>query len=448
LKHRGNFYISKNNHLILHGVDLFDLCDQYGTPLFIFDEVSLVEYYDKFRKAFKDVYPKTMVCYSIKTNNNLALCRILRENGAHAAVSSELDLYIALKAGFLGKEIIYDGPYKPEKALRKALEENVLLVNVESLSELKKLNSLAEEMGKEQAIGLRVNPFKPPGFFKSLHPNNLIEAGYCNPSCRFGFPFDEVHKVFGYLSKVKNLYLESLMVHPYFKAVDVLLPLLREANVGFGFEIKYLNVGGGFDPGTTGSTGGGLLMLDYVKRKLGLKSSLDKRINVPSVESIAGTIAEGIRQNLGNFPEPTLITEPGHFLVGSSGTLLLRVDNVKMSGGYKWITVNGGTNLVPVIYQRREILIANRAVANDKEEANIVGPLLYPKDFIAIKTQLPHVEENDLIAVQDCGAYSLTSSTQFLYPRPAALLVRPHGKVELIRERETFEDVLRKDKLP
>ena len=438
----------EGNHLTLHGVDLVDLCSKYGTPLFVFDEKSLVENFERFRGAFENVYSKIMVCYSVKTNNNLAICRILREKGAYAEVSSELDLHVALKAGFPGAKIIYDGPFKPKEALQKALEEKILLVNVESFSEMGKLNRVAEEMGLEQAIGLRVNPFKLPGFFKSLHPNSLIEAGYCYPSCRFGFPLEEVHKAFEYLQKVKNLRLECLMVHPHSKALSVLLPLLKEANEKFGFEIKYLNIGGGFNPGVTGSTGDFPLMLDFIKRKLGLKSSLDKERNAPRIESVAKSIAEGVRQNLGNLPEPTLITEPGRFIVGPSGMLLLRVDHAKMAGGYKWILVDGGTNIVPVIYERRTTLVANKALASDKELVNIVGPLLYPKDFIAIKALVPRVEENDIVAVFDCGAYSLSSSTQFLYPRPTAVLISSQGEAKVIREKETFEDVLRKDKLP
>ena len=440
------FSITENDHLVLHGIDLVDLCAEYGTPLFVFDEERLVGNFERFRKAFEDIYPMVKVCYSIKTNNNLAICGILRSKGAYAEVSSELDLYTALRAGFLGEEIIYDGPYKPEVVLRKALEEEVLLVNVESFTEIERLDGIAGEMGREQAIGLRVNPFRLPGFLRSLHPNNLVEAGYCYPSCRFGFPLNEVHKVFRYLSGMKNLRLECLMVHPYSNAIKVLPPLLSEAKEKFGVEIKYLNIGGGFDPGTAGSTGDGLLMLDYIRRKLGFKSSLDERRTVPSIEAIARTIVESVRQSLRDLPEPTLIAEPGRFLVGPSGILLLNVDHVKMSGGYKWITVNGGTNIVPVIHDRRTILIANRAAASEKELVNIVGPLLYPRDFIAVKSLLPQIEEDDVIAVLDCGAYSLSSSTQFLYPRPAALLVRSDGKVEVVRERETFEDVLRKDK--
>jgi len=436
-----------DGHLVLHGLDLVELCGKFGTPLFVFDEVSLVENFEKFRRAFEKVYPKIMVCYSIKTNNNLAICRILAEKEAYAEVSSELDLYVALKAGFPGNRMIYDGPFKPKEALRKALEEKILLVNVESFKEIEELNGIADEMGLEQAIGLRVNPFKPLGFFKGLHLNNLIKAGYCFPSCRFGFSLEEVHKAFQYLGKMKSLRLECLMMHPYTKALNVLLPLLKEAREKFGFEIKYLNVGGGFDPGVTGSMGDFPLVLDSIKRKLGLKSSLDRKRKASSIESVAKSIAERVREDLGDLPEPILITEPGRFIAGPSGMLLLRVDHTKMAGGYKWILVDGGTNIVPVIHDRRIVLVANRVAASKKELVNIVGPLLYPKDFVAIKTLLPHIEENDIISVLDCGAYSLSSSTQFLYPRPAAVLVNSKGKIRVIREKETFADVLGKDKL-
>jgi len=400
--------IEKDNHLTLHGIDLIDLCNTYGTPLFVFDEVGLVESFKRFRRAFENFYPKTIVCYSIKTNNNLVICRILSEKGAYAEVSSELDLYIALKAGFSGEKIIYDGPFKPKQALRKALEKKILLVNVESFKEMEELNGIAQKMGLEQAIGLRVNPFKPPGFFKSFNPKNLFEgAGYCYPSCRFGFSLEEIPKAIDYLKKMKNLRLECLMTHPYTRALNVLIPILKQINERFGF---------------------------------------DKRKNIPSIDSVAKSIADKVRQKLGNSPEPTLITEPGRFIAGPSGMLLLRVDHTKIAGGYKWILVDGGTNIVPVIYERRTILIANKATAPNKELVNIVGPLLYPKDFIAIKVVLPQVEEDDIIAVLHCGAYSLSSSTQFLYPRPTAVLVSSKGKVEVIREKETFEDVLRKDK--
>jgi len=443
---RNYLEVGEDNHLKIHGVDLVDLSDEYGSPLFVFDEVTLLESFRRFRQAFEKVYPKILVCYSLKTNNNLGICRTLAEDGAAADASSELDLFVARKSGFSGERIIYDGPFKPKAILRKALEMRVLLVNMESIKEMQELNAVAGDMGVEQAVGLRINPFKRPSFFKSLHPNALLEAGYGWPSCRFGFPEEEVRSVFKRLKEMKNLRLECIMMHPYSRALNVLMPLWKEAEE-FGFELKYLNVGGGFDPGMTGYTSDFLLMLDFVRRKFGLKSSLDKAKQVRSIESVANSLIEALKQQLGNLPEPTLITEPGRFITGPSAMLLVEVDHIKTAGGHRWIMVNGGTNILPIIDERRKILVANNATASSKELASIVGPLLYPKDFIAIRMPIPHVKEGDLIVVPDCGAYSISSSTQFLYPRPAAVLVNSEGKAKLIREKETPGDVVSKDRL-
>jgi len=436
------------NHLTLHGVDLVSLCERFGTPLFVFDEASLVENFERFRKAFESVYPKVMVCYSVKTNNNLAVCKILRDRGAYAEVSSGLDLHIALKAGFSGERIIFDGPFKPVEVLEEAVKNGVLLINCESFAELERLNIVAERLGVKQPVGLRVNPFRLPGFFRSLHPKTLLEeAAFCFAGCRFGFSLGEVREAFNRLKGLKHLRLECLMTHPYHRAVDVLMPLFREAVEDFGFEINYLNIGGGFDPGTSGSTGDLLLALDYVKRRLGLKSSLDRRKPVKDIEDVAKAIVENVKHQLGSLPMPALMAEPGRFIVGPSALLLLRVDHVKVAGGFKWVMVDGGTNILPSFYERRGLLIANNGSASESELVNVVGPLLYPRDFIAIKAFAPRVKEGDLLAVLDCGAYSLSSSTQFLYPRPPAVLINSQGQVQLIRERETFDDVLAKDRL-
>jgi len=436
------------NHLTLRGVDLVSLCEKFGTPLFAFDEASLVENFERFKKAFESVYPKVMVCYSVKTNNNLAVCKILCERGAYAEVSSGLDLHIALKAGFSGEHIIFDGPFKPVEVLEKAVKSGVLLINCESFVELERLKIVAERLGVKQPVGLRVNPFKPPSFFRSLHPKTLLEeAAFCFAGCRFGFSLGEIHEAFKRLKDLKHLRLERLMTHPYHRAVDVLMPLFREAVENFGFEIKYLNIGGGFDPGTSGSTGDLLLALDHVKRRIGLKSSLDRRKPVKNIEDVAQAIVENVKHQLGSLPMPALMAEPGRFITGPSALLLLRVDHVKLAGGYKWVMVDGGTNLVPSFYDRREILMANDGYADAEEMVNVVGPLLYPKDFVAIKATIPKVEQGDIIAVLDCGAYTLSSSTQFLYPRPAAVLVNSDGEVKVIRERETFDDVIGKDRL-
>ena len=440
--------VGNNGHLILRGVDLVELTDKYGTPLFVFDEVTLVENFERFRKAFESLYPKVIVCYSVKTNNNLAICSILCEKGAYAEVSSELDLHIALKAGFPGERIIYDGPFKSEEALRMAVNENVLLINVESFAEMKRLNRVAGELNVKQAIGLRVNSFKDPGLSKYFSLNKLVNAAYGNLEGKFGFCLDEAYAAFEKALKFENLSVEGIMTHPYRQAAKVLLPLMHKLRKGLGIEFKYLNVGGGFYSGDVRFVGGKELILDFLRRKIKLKSKLSTEVDVPSIESVAKMLVNDIKQGLKELPEPILIVEPGRFIASSAGLLLVRVDHIKNAGGCKWAFVDGGTNLLPRFdaVELRKVIIANKASDDPCEEYYISGPLLYSDDFITLKASLPELREGDVLTILCCGAYTLSRSNQFLYPRPAAVLVRSKGEVMVIRERETFEDVLCKDR--
>ena len=443
-------YLSRtqNGHLALHGVDLASLTDEYGTPLFVFDELSLENNFELFHKAFERVYPKTLVCYSIKTNSLPAISKILRKKGAFAEIASELDLYVAKMAGFSGENLIFDGPYKSDKTLQMAIEEGIFLINVESFTELKRVNKIAEKMGVKQAIGIRINPFTVPNFLKSLTPKNLFRAAHCYSECRFGFSIEEARLAFKQIAKMKNLCLECLMVHPYHAAVKVLPSLSKEVYKNFNIEIKYLNIGGGFDPGVNTYASPLSLMWHFIKQKLGFGIALEGKKVTIDINAVAKFIADSIKQSMENLPEPTIISEPGRFLVTSSALLLVHVDHVKTAGEYKWVFVDGGTNIVPSIYERHKIVIVNRAPGSTKEVVNIVGPLLYADDFIGIKVLIPKISEDDILAVLNCGAYTISSSTQFLYPRPNVLLVDFLKNVKVIRERETVEDVLRKDKVP
>jgi diaminopimelate decarboxylase len=142
--------------------------------------------------------------------------------------------------------------------------------------------------------------------------------------------------------------------------------------------------------------------------------------------------------------------EPGRFVTASCGTLLVRVDHLKEAGGYKWAIVDGGTNIIPNSLgakELRKVIVANKASSGPEETVNVVGPLLYEGDFMAFQVSLPKLSEGDVLSFFGCGAYTLSMSSQFLYPRPAAVLLNSKGKVSLIREKETFEDVLHKDKI-
>src|SRR5690606_1256577 len=125
------------------------------------------------------------------------------------------------------------------------------------------------------------------------------------------------------------------------------LPLMQKIRAKFGVKIKYINIGGGFNPGNSRFIGSNDLIFDFLRRKIGFKSKLTKFGNVCDIESIAKSIIGEIKQSLGGLYDQTIIVEPGRFITSSAGILLTRVDNVKNAGGYKWVMVDAGTNLVP-----------------------------------------------------------------------------------------------------
>ncbi|MHA1225636.1 MAG: diaminopimelate decarboxylase family protein [Candidatus Hodarchaeales archaeon] len=444
---RDRLDVGRNNHLTLNGVDLVELSDEYGTPLFVFDEATLVENFWRLRRAFEDVYSNILVCYSIKTNNNLAICQILRENGAFAEVCSELDLHVALKAGYEGERIIFDGPFKPKEALQRALNENVLLINIESFEEMDRLNRIAGEMGVKQAIGIRINPFKDLGFSKYLNFEKIIKAAYCHLESRFGFSIEEAYKAFERAKELKNLSVEGIMTHPYNSAYK-LVPIINEIRNRYGIQLKYIDVGGGFASNEQHFVGSSDLILDLFRRKIGLKSNLTKDTRVLDIESIAKSVINEIRQDLRDSSEHTIIVEPGRFITSSAGILLVSVDHVKYAGGHNWVLVDGGTNLLPPFgfMELRKINVANKASKRPEKEVNVVGPLLYEGDFIALKVNLPRISETDILSIFNCGSYTLSRANQFLHTRPTAILVNSGGVSKVIREKETFDDFLYKDK--
>jgi len=443
LEPKEQFEILNNNHLGIRGVDLVDLCDKYGTPLFVIDEARLRENYRTFYDAFSKHYPKTIVCYSIKTNYNLAICKMLRQEGAYVAAASGLDLYVARKAGFPPKRVILDGLYKSEAELMEALKSNVLLINIESFSELEGLNRIAEKIGVTQDIGIRVNVTKTQVFTRKLS-----EAIFCYPASRFGFSLETAWLAFKRASKLKNLRVTGIMTHPYQGAADILLPYIKRIQNELGIKIQYINFGGGFAKNPTLNNFD--LMMDFFRKKLGLRSKLDKRkkesVTRVCLERTSKIIAKAVKQKLGGTSEPTIIFEPGRAIVGSAGLLLLQVNCIKEAGGYKWVVVDGGTNLIPDYWERREIQIVNRETLLPLETVNLVGPLLYTHDFIAIKKRLPKIQEGDILVILDSGAYTLSQSNQFLHPRPAVVLVDLNGRLVKIREKENYEDVLWMDR--
>src|SRR6516164_3496531 len=232
----------RNRILHCEDVPVRRLADLYGTPLFVYSKATLLHHLGQLQKAFAAVEP--LVCYSIKTNGNLHICRVLAEAGAGFDVTSGGELYRALHAGGSGDRIVFAGVGKTDDEIRYALENNVFLFNVESEAELHNLAELARSAGKPAGVALRVNPDLPP---KTHAKTDTSVKGV-----KFGLDIETVlefaHKVVDH-SHVKvvglHMHLGSpiLSVEPYRQGIDKGLALIDSLRRQ-GHKIEYLNMGG------------------------------------------------------------------------------------------------------------------------------------------------------------------------------------------------------------
>jgi diaminopimelate decarboxylase len=402
------------------------LAETYGTPLFVYSKATLLHHLRSLQEAFAEVSP--LICFSVKTNGNLAIGRLMAEHGAGFDVTSGGELYRALAAGGTGPKIVYAGVGKTDPEIRYALENDVFLFNVESEEELHNLGAVARSMGKVARAALRVNPDLPP---KTHAKTDTSVKGV-----KFGLDIETVidvaRGILGHPAvKVVGLHMHLgspiLSTQPYkdgaAKAV-VLIERLREQ----GHKIELLNMGGGFG-------------IHYRKQE------------AQPARAFAEVIVPAVKQT-----SCRLVLEPGRFIVGNAGLLLSRVLYRKETGGKHYVIQDAAMNdlIRPTLYGSfHRIWPAAPAdglpAPPDDYEADIpgtlaqdvVGPVCESGDFLAQNRRLPKLERGDLLATFSAGAYGMAMSSNY-NSRPRAAEVLVDGRTHrLIRRRETYEDLVR-----
>jgi diaminopimelate decarboxylase len=419
----------RDRALYCEDVPVADLAAAYGTPLFVYSRATLLHHLGELQRAFAPAAP--LICYSLKTNPNIHLSRLMAEHGSGFDVTSAGELYRALAAGGTGAKIVFAGVGKTDAELRYGLENNVTLFNVESEAELYALADAAKTVGKAAPVALRVNPDLPP---KTHAKTDTSVKGV-----KFGLDIETVLDVARGVVENPHVQVVGLHMHlgspilsaePYragaAKALD-LIAKLREQ----GHDVRFLNMGGGFG-------------IHYRKQEA-----------LP-----AGAFAEAILP-VARASGCKLILEPGRFIVGNAGILLSRVIYTKESGGKHFVIQDGAMNdlIRPTLYDAfHRIWPAQRpagvpAPPEDYEAdipatrpTDVVGPVCETGDFFARNRRLPPMARGDLLAVFSAGAYGMAMSSNYnSRPRAAEVLVdgRQH---KLIRRRETFEDLVRAER--
>lgn len=413
---------------ILHceEVPVPDLAGKYGTPLYVYSTGTLLHHLNQLKRAFAAVEP--LICYSVKTNGNLALCRLMRENGSGFDVTSGGELYRALEAGSPGDKIVFAGVGKTDDEFRYALEAGVRMFNVESEDELSALGEVASQLGKTASVALRVNP--------ALPPKTHVKTDTSVKGTKFGLDIESILEVSQAAVGKKGVKVVGLHMHlgspilssqPYREGIEkgtILIEKMRQQ----GHPIEFLNMGGGFG-------------IHYRKQE------------APPADAFAEVIVPAVKQL-----KCKLVLEPGRFIVGNAGILVSRVIYNKDSGGKHFIIQDAAMNdlIRPTLYDSFHRIWPVAPPENfpappeDYEAAipgttanEVVGPICESGDFLAHDRRLPPLRRGDLLATFSAGAYGMSMSSNYnSRPRAAEVLVNGTSH-RLIRRRESYQDLVR-----
>lgn len=404
---------------VLHaeGVPLPVLAEAAGTPSYVYSAAVVRRQFRRLAGAFAGVPHR--IHYSVKANSNLALLRLLRDEGAGVDIVSGGELYRAREAGFVAQDVVFSGVGKSARELHDALAAGVLFVNVESEGELLLLDAVARERGAVAPVALRVNPEVAVD-----SPHEFIRTG--EKGHKFGIPFDDVPAAAELARSLPNLRLVGLDMHigsqlatfePYGAALLRVLGLLTRLRADGADAISYLDVGGGL--------------------------SVTYSDEAPAdVARYARGVIEATR-GLGL----TLVLEPGRFLVAESGVLLTRVLYRKRSGGKEYVITDAGMNdLVRPSHYDAYHGITAVTPRGGTVRADVVGPVCESGDFLALDRAVDDVRPGDLVAVHTAGAYGFVMASNYnSRPRPAEVLV-DGARYAVVTERERYEDLVRQER--
>ncbi len=422
--------VNNQGHLAIGGCDTVQLAADFGTPLYLFDESDLRRKCAEFKAEFGQRYADTTVIYAAKAFINRALALILKEEGLGLDVVSAGELSIAQSVGFPMDKVYFHGNNKSAEEIRLALKWHIGRIVVDNFHELSMLGKMAEEPGYTPDILLRLSPGIDP------HTHRYIATGIIDS--KFGFPLSSGEEAVAQAMSAPNLNLVGLHFHigslifdtePYQQAIDVTLNFAVEMKQKYGFELKEINVGGGF-------------AIQYTPDAPAPHTGV-------YAEAIASRITGKCRE-LG-LALPQLIIEPGRAIAGRAGVALYKVGAAKdIPGVRRYVSVDGGMadNIRPALYGAKyEAVAANKASEKAAGKVTIAGRFCESGDILIQDIDLPPLSADDIIAIPDCGAYCLSMASNYNASLKPAIVLVKEGQAQLIRRRETLDDLVRYDSI-
>lgn len=413
-----HFFKYQAGELYAEAVPVRRLARKYGTPLFIYSYNTLLRHFRAYTDAFND-YPH-IVCFAVKANSNRAILTLFAQHGGGADIVSGGELFISLRAGIPSKKIVYAGVGKTEDEIKFALKSKILMFNVESDDELREIDRIAKKMKTKAPIALRINPDIDPG----THP--YIATGL--RTHKFGVPIEDAFEYYRLASRLKNIRIVGIHKHigsqitkvsPFVDALNRILLLIDRLTIQ-GVEIQYLDIGGG-------------LGIPYRDEEPPVPKDLARKV-LPMLKN----------------RKLTLIVEPGRSIVGNAGILVTKALYRKKGENKQFIIVDAGMNdlMRPSYYNAYHHILPVLKKKRGSELCDVVGPICESSDFLALERKLIRTTQGEYLAVMGAGAYGFSMSSNYnSRPRVAEVMVKEKEHF-LIRQRETYRDLIRKDMTP
>ncbi len=413
-----NHFNYRDNRMFCEDVPVLEIAEKVGTPFYLYSHATLRHHFLTFQKAFEGA--PHLICFSAKSNSNLAVLRLFGSLGGGLDIVSGGELFRGLQAGIPPDRIVYSGVGKREDEIEYALRSGIMMFNIESLQELELINQCGARLKKEAPIALRVNPDVDP----KTHP--YISTGLKKE--KFGLGMESAAEVYKSASAFPFVKVIGISCHigsqvtevtPFVDALHRVKELIAALET-FGISISYLDIGGG----------------------LGITYDQE---SPPHPDEYGRAIS----QALGDSPF-TLILEPGRVIVGNAGILVTRVLYTKEGEGKVFVIVDAAMNdlVRPSLYNAFHAI---KPVVRDHKEtvrSDVVGPICESADFLAKDRHIPHVEAGSLLTVMSAGAYGFTMSSNYnSRPRVPEVMVK-EDKFYVVRARESYEDLIKGESIP
>lgn len=411
-----NYLTRLDGQLHFEGVALAELASRFGTPLYVYSRAALEDAYRSYAQAFANT--PHLICYAVKANSSLAILNLFARLGCGFDIVSGGELVRVLAAGGEARKVVFSGVGKTSAEMRQALEAGILCFNVESESELHRLNKVAGELGKMAPVSFRVNP----DVDAKTHP--YISTGL--KESKFGVAINDAPRLYRLAASLPHLEVVGVDCHIGSQLID-LSPLADAADRVFalvdtlanqGIPLQHIDLGGG----------------------VGIRYRDEAEPDLVAYGQLLAERFSGRREKL--------LLEPGRSLVGNAGVLLTQVEYLKPGEAKNFAIVDAAMNdlMRPALYEAYHEIVPLSAREGPRHRYDIVGPICETGDFIGFARDLSIVE-GDYLALLSVGAYGMSMASNYnSRPRAAEVLI-DKNEIHLIRERETLSTLMAGDRL-